>query len=261
MKISVKNGYGKATMSALFFIVALFTGIVTFILTDPAVSESQEIKTNSHAFAELPIKQVTAVKAMKSEISALRKQVYAEYRNKFGNGEALLARIQKYNHLVEAAASYYGLDSDLVTGLIAYESGGDNEAVSSVQAKGLMQIYIAPRLSQNKVKGFFRVKKLNLFNPAHNIFLGTSTLSHYIKSKNNDVLLGLVAYNGGLGATGKYKTFPSFYQNSKSGIKRFPLVVSAYALMSKVHKQTGKVIPYNQETKELFDSIALPGIN
>ncbi|MCX6743358.1 MAG: transglycosylase SLT domain-containing protein [Candidatus Parcubacteria bacterium] len=255
MKINISVRFGKALLRVMSFGVALFSGVLTFFLTGPAVSESKELKVTQPMAITAPIKQQSQeAKVVKKEISQLRKDVYTQYQRKTKNGRALLAQISQYQYIIESAARYYNLDKDLIIGLIAYESGGDNTAVSGKQAKGLMQIYIAPQPCVQQLKKLFKVKQLDLSNPAHNIFLGAATLKHYIEQKQ-DLLLGLAAYNGGPNAI-KGKSFTQL----PNGIKRFPIIVYSYALMSKVNKEHGRIIPYCLQTAELFNTIALPGV-
>jgi len=259
LKIKITPQCSKAITRIMFIMVALFSGIISFILSGPAVSESQELKgMNQPAVMALAMKE--SLEITKKEISPLRRQVYLEYQRKMKNGQVLLDRLSQYQHIIEAAASYYNLDADLVTGLIAYESGGRNSAVSDAQARGLMQIYVVPRGCVLKIKKLFQVKRLDYHNPAHNIFVGTATLAQYMKNAP-DPLLGLVAYNAGPSAV-KGKSYFEFSQRRISkDIKRFPFIVSAYALMAKVQKKTGQILPLNQENQAWFDGIELLGVN
>lgn len=261
MKIDISVRFGKALLRVVSLGVALFSGVVTFFLTGPTISESKELRvTNKPVVIVAQQKpQIQTVKAIKKQISPIRKLVYTEYQRKLGNGQKLLSRINKYGPIIESAARHYNLDPDLIVGLIAYESGGKNWAVSGANARGLMQIGDVPKLCIRQVKKIFKVAQLDLHNPNHNIYLGTATLAQYIEMKG-EPLLALVAYNVGPGLI-KSKNYLAFTKNSNSeDLKRFPMIVSAYALMSKVQRQTGHILPLNDKTQGIFNGIELPGV-
>ena len=52
---------------------------------------------------------------------------------------SVIADVEKYRSLVEAAAAQYGVDSALIRGVIAAESGGDKDLVAKSGFTGLMQ--------------------------------------------------------------------------------------------------------------------------
>lgn len=89
-------------------------------------------------------------------------------------------------------ASRAGLDPQLVLGLIQVESGFKKYAVSSVGARGYMQVMP------------FWVNSIG--SPEHNLFLlktnlryGCTILRHYIDIENGDYYRALGRYNGSLG--------------------------------------------------------------
>ena len=261
MKIEIVVSLSKGIIKTMCLMVALISGVITFILTAPAESKAKEVKVvNNHVAIVAPIKQqAKEPQVAKKAIGHIRKLVYAEYWRKMGNGQVLLARINKYQPIIESAARYYNLDPDLIKGLIAYESGGINMAVSGKQARGLMQIGDVPKTCIRQVKKIFKVAQLDLHNPSHNIYLGAATLAKYISMKQ-DPLLALVAYNVGPGLI-KSETYLAFTRNSKEeDLKRFPMIVSAYALMAKVQKKTGKILPLEEKNLDLFNGIELSGI-
>ncbi len=85
-----------------------------------------------------------------------------------------------------------GLDPELVLGLIEVESGFKKYAVSSVGARGLMQVMP------------FWVKEIgtteqNLFHLRVNLRYGCTILRHYINIERGDLFRALGRYNGSLG--------------------------------------------------------------
>lgn len=106
-----------------------------------------------------------------------------------------------YRELVEAAASRYGVDAELITSVIAVESNFDPKAVSRKNARGLMQLLpeTAARLGVKDV-----------FDPKENIDAGTRYLRELLQLYNNDVTLTLAAYNAGPERIQQYGRVPPF---------------------------------------------------
>jgi len=89
-------------------------------------------------------------------------------------------------------ATRAGLDPQLVLGLIQVESGFKKYAVSSVGARGLMQVMP------------FWVKEIgtseqNLFHLRINLRYGCTILRHYLDIEKGDLFRALGRYNGSLG--------------------------------------------------------------
>ncbi|HYS07857.1 MAG TPA: lytic transglycosylase domain-containing protein [Myxococcales bacterium] len=91
-----------------------------------------------------------------------------------------------------------GLDPALVAAVIQVESHFDPFAVSSVGARGLMQLM--PPTAQwllEKDSSPARIRPSHLFNPVLNIELGTSYLAHLMARFDGDLYRALIAYNAG----------------------------------------------------------------
>jgi len=93
---------------------------------------------------------------------------------------------------VHYEAARAGLEPELVLGLIEVESGFKKYAVSSVGARGYMQVMP------------FWVKEIgsqeqNLFHMRINLRYGCTILRHYLDIENGDLFRALGRYNGSLG--------------------------------------------------------------
>ncbi len=93
---------------------------------------------------------------------------------------------------VHYEATRAGLDPQLVLGLIQVESGFKKYAVSSVGARGYMQVMP------------FWVRSIgnqehNLFHLRLNLRYGCTILRHYLDIENGDLYRALGRYNGSLG--------------------------------------------------------------
>ncbi|HEX5338110.1 MAG TPA: lytic transglycosylase domain-containing protein [Gallionella sp.] len=96
---------------------------------------------------------------------------------------------------VHYEATRAGLDPQLVLGLIEVESGFKKYAVSSVGARGYMQVMP------------FWVKEIgasehNLFHLRINLRYGCTILRHYLDMEKGDLYRALGRYNGSLGQPG-----------------------------------------------------------
>ncbi len=106
----------------------------------------------------------------------------------FVSNPPVTAAKSPYRDLIEAAASRYSVDAELVASVIAAESNFNPKAISRRNARGLMQLLpeTASRLGVH-----------NIFDPAENIDAGTHYLSDLLTLYKNDLALTLAAYNAG----------------------------------------------------------------
>lgn len=93
-----------------------------------------------------------------------------------------------FREVVEAAATKYKVDADLITSVIAVESNFDPKAVSRKNARGLMQLLPETAL---------RFGVQNIYDPQENIEAGTQYLKELLARYNNNLALTLAAYNAG----------------------------------------------------------------
>lgn len=118
--------------------------------------------------------------------------------------------INKYNSEIKSHSESYGVDPNLVKAIIATESSGNSNAISSANAKGLMQL-IDSTAKDMGVK--------NIFNPSDNIMGGTKYIRSLIDRYNGDINLALAAYNAGPGAVDKYNGVPP-YKETQNYVNR-----------------------------------------
>lgn len=109
----------------------------------------------------------------------------------------------KYEHFVDTYSSKYSLDKYLVLSVIRTESRFDVYAVSSVKAKGLMQITDETGTECARKIGIDGYTDDMLFDPETNIQIGCYYLSRLIKHYG-DTDIALAAYNGGPGNVDKW---------------------------------------------------------
>ena len=98
-----------------------------------------------------------------------------------------------------------GLDPFLVLAVVRQESLFDAEAVSSADARGLMQLLpsTADRIAREIAREDFQPK--NLFDAEHNLLLGMTYLRDLLARYQGDVTRALAAYNAGEAAVDKWQ--------------------------------------------------------
>lgn len=112
-----------------------------------------------------------------------------------------LPKAPPMDQLVEAAARRYGVDSELVTSVIAVESNFNPKAVSPRNARGLMQLM--PETAE-------RLGVTNVFDPVQNVDGGTRFLRSLLDRYQYDLVLALAAYNAGPDRIEQYRGVPPF---------------------------------------------------
>lgn len=95
----------------------------------------------------------------------------------------------------------HDLDVALLESVIAVESSGNPDAVSSAGARGLMQLMPATAA---------KLGVKNSFAPAENVRGGTAYLDDLLKRYNNNLALALAAYNAGPAAVDRWHGIPPY---------------------------------------------------
>ena len=121
-----------------------------------------------------------------------------------------LNRLSKYDDIINHASETYGVDKNIIKSVILAESSAKENAVSSANAKGLMQIIdsTAKYLGVN-----------NVFDPKENIMGGAKYLSELLRKYNGNLKFALAGYNAGPGNVDKYNGIPPFNE-TQTYVKR-----------------------------------------
>lgn len=95
------------------------------------------------------------------------------------------------------AANHYGLPPALVRAVVVTESGGDPQAHSPANARGLMQV--TPITHRDVIQRFDlpQANDEKLYDPAYNLDIGTRYLAYLIQRFDGDTKLALAAYHMG----------------------------------------------------------------
>jgi Rod binding domain-containing protein len=111
----------------------------------------------------------------------------------------------KFDRVIDRIARRYRLAPELIKAVIAVESGGDSRAVSSVGAKGLMQLTDTTATEMGVSDAFW---------PAENINGGAKYLRRMIDRFGN-IKLALAAYNAGPGTVESYGGVPPYPETTE----------------------------------------------
>ncbi|MEG1705407.1 MAG: lytic transglycosylase domain-containing protein [Clostridia bacterium] len=103
-----------------------------------------------------------------------------------------------YIDIIEKNCEGTGIDPYLILSIIKVESGFNTNAVSSKEAKGLMQVKDE---TYSDVSNMFPNKneKIDPFDPETNIKIGVAYFNKLINRYNGNYYIAILAYNGGLG--------------------------------------------------------------
>lgn len=104
-----------------------------------------------------------------------------------------------YKNFIVKYSNEYKLDPHLVASIINAESKYDKDAMSSKEARGLMQISPSTGKWASEVLKIENYNENMLFEPEINIRIGTWYLSTLFKEFDNNIDLVLAAYNAGSG--------------------------------------------------------------
>jgi hypothetical protein len=196
-------------------------------------------------------------------------QVYAAYRRYDpAQLQRLVDRAKEFNPVIKEAAKEFDLDPNLLQGIAATESSFlPRDSVDG--GRGLFQITQVPKVVVKQAGKHLAEQKLSLLNPRHNAFIAAATLKYYLAQMNDDLFLGLLAYNigpanGGLqfimqqyGAT-DFVTIQPYLQELP---RDYPIRVLTYSLAFRLWQQEGKLLPYEEGKNALhIQRIGIPGL-
>ena len=199
----------------------------------------------------------------------LAHQVYAAYRRyDSAQLQLLVQRAQEYDPVIKEAAKEFDLDPNLLQGVAATESSFLPRD-SADGGRGLFQITQVPKVVVEQAGKHLSERQLSLQNPRHNAFLAAATLKYYLAQMNDDLFLGLLAYNigpanGGLqfimqqyGAT-DFVTIQPYLQVLP---RDYPIRVLTYSLAFRLWQKDGKLLAYEEGKNALhIQHIGIPGL-
>ena len=109
-----------------------------------------------------------------------------------------------FRALVKRAKERFGVDPALIYAVMRQESLFDTKAVSTSNAKGLMQLIDS---TANWMAERIGLQYEDIFNPEVNITLGTAYLKFLMDYWKGDLTKVIASYNAGQGAVSKWKDY------------------------------------------------------
>jgi len=106
-----------------------------------------------------------------------------------------------YSSIIQASATKYNLNPELISAVMQVESGGNPNSVSRKGAMGLMQLMPSSASTYGAQ---------NPFDPEQNIDAGSHELSDLMSEFGGNLDLALAAYNAGAGAVRQYGGVPPY---------------------------------------------------
>lgn len=199
----------------------------------------------------------------------LTHQVFAAYRRHDPSQlRQMIERAKPYGPDIDAAAQAFGLDPDLLHGIAATESSFLPRE-SKDGGQGLFQITQVPEAALREAGSRLGVDRPVITNHRHNGFIAAATLNHYLGQMNNDLFLGLLAYNigpknGGLrfimqqyGATDFITVQPYLQQLPRD----YPIRVLSQALAFRLFRKGGTLPAYEEGLNAVrIQHIGIPGL-
>ena len=152
----------------------------------------------------------------------------------------------EYTELIRSRAAAEGLEPAYVAAVILAESSYDPQAVSSVNAQGLMQImpetgeWIAGKFDETYVEGC-------LFDPETNIRYGCWYLGYLLRRYDGDKTCSTAAYHSGQGTVDGWLKNPEYSTDGRTlNIIGGP----------RANTYVGRVLEYYEKYTQLYANLA-----
>ncbi|GAK54130.1 lytic transglycosylase, catalytic [Candidatus Moduliflexus flocculans] len=121
----------------------------------------------------------------------------------------------EYWELITTYAAQNSLDPFFVAGIIRQESAFNPKALSSANARGLMQVIPETGRRVAKRIGLKNYTTAQLYDPAVNIQIGTAYIAELLKRFQGNQFRAIAAYNAGPQNTDKWWPAQGAYQNEE----------------------------------------------
>jgi soluble lytic murein transglycosylase-like protein len=134
-------------------------------------------------------------------------------------------RYRRYDEYIYEAAELYRIPVALIRAVIKVESDYDPRVVSSMGARGLMQLM--PEVVED-------MGVRNVHDPRDNILGGTRLLRVLANRYQGDLVLTIAAYHSGMGSLQKYRNTVPPYENTRKYLR---MVLERYYQYKEKEKQ------------------------
>ncbi len=204
------SGFGKNIMTGLFN-----TELAKYITKNSNFGIGNMLYkqlTGEDMYPDLPVTNSAAGSHLQSAAPADASGAKLKVLQKIKaySSDSVLENVGKYSDIVNEAAGTYDLKPNLIRAVIAAESAGKPDSVSSKNAKGLMQ------LTDETAK---EMGVMNAFDPRENIMGGARYLKTLLEKYSGNIKKTLASYNAGPGAVEQYGGIPP-YPETQNYVKR-----------------------------------------
>ena len=186
-----------ATMSAVAIVAPQTGGTVT------ASAPADEARTAAGNLSPVPaaVRRSEPVSAQPKPASADASftAARAQKRSVHRRDAAPADLVAPYSSIIDTAAEEHGIDANLLKAVIATESAGRPNAVSSKNAKGLMQIIDSTAADLGIT---------DVWDPEQNIRGGAKYLRQLLDRFDGDARLAVASYNAGPGTVERHNGVP-----------------------------------------------------
>jgi Rod binding domain-containing protein len=223
------QGYGKDIMSGLFN-----TELAKYMTDNSNLGIGNMLYkqlTGEDMDSGLTGGQDAASKLLGNILSSDRiQQRVLQKINAYSSG-SVLENVGKYSDIINEASGTYNVEPNLIKAVIAAESGGQADSLSTKNAKGLMQLLdtTAKEVGVN-----------NVFDPRDNIMGGTKYLKNLIDRFSGNMDSALASYNAGPGAVEQYGGIPPFNE-TQNYVKRVKNYLQMFEAENSSSDQLGQV--------------------
>lgn len=197
-------------------------------------------------------------------------QVYAAYRRHDSMQlQKMINRSSEFQSAINDASLAFDVNAHLLLGIAAAESSFIPRN-SPDGGRGLFQITRVPDSTLLQARKHLGIEKIALDNPRHNAFVAAATFKHYLAEMNNDLFLGLLAYNIGPANGGLRFIMQQYNANDFITIqpylqilpRDYPIRVLSYSLAFQLWQKEGKLLAYEEGNNAArIQRIGIPGLN
>lgn len=220
--------------AALYCLTALARADIWACIDEAGVARfaAEQIDERYHLFYREPKPKQATESAPTSPLAGQSVASPSAAGLEFQRRSAWLERLPQFRKvlgLLQEASGRFNIDTQLLSALVAAESGFNPEAVSPKGALGLMQLMPETALRYGVALDGADQSRRRLFDPALNVSTGARHLRDLLNMFEGRLDLALAAYNAGAGAVQRAGNQIPAYRETQNYVRT---VLGLYAALS-----------------------------